>query len=311
MKQVRLGYACINMELSSRKKDARVTCNRSMIRKTFDQKGLPYASELALKNVADLCRVIKWNAEHGIEVFRITSCMFPWASEYQLEDLPDFDRIKKQLERAGQLARDVGQRLSFHPGPFNILTSPKEHVVRNSYIDLEIHGKVFDLMGMPRNHWSKINIHIGAAYGDRESSIERWCRNFEGLSDAVKSRLTVENDDKPSLYSTRMLYEGIYKRMGIPIVFDSLHHQCGPQDATHSEALAMAAESWPSGIRPTCHHSNSRLVHENNGKINSHTDWYYEPFDNCGHAVDVVLEGKMKERALFKYQEDFCLSQAA
>jgi UV DNA damage endonuclease len=222
-----------------------------------------------------------------------------------LEELPDFESIAQSLSKAGKLAREGGQRLSFHPGHFNILTSEKQGVVENSYKDLELHGRIFDLMEMPRNHWSKINIHIGASYGDRASAIDRWCRNFEGLTDAVKSRLTVENDDRPNLYSTRMLYEGIYKRVGVPIVFDSLHFECGPQDSTYQEAIDMAVSTWPQGVRPTCHHSNSRLRHEGEGTINSHSDWYYLPFDPCGHQVDVMLESKMKERALFKYLADF------
>lgn len=303
MGSIRLGYACINMELQN--SPEKVQCSRGMIRRTFDKVGLSGASELALKNCRDLGRVIKWNNERGIKVFRITSCLFPWGSEYQLEQLPDFERIAKALGHAGRLAREGGQRLSFHPGPFNILTSPKSGVVENSYKDLELHGRIFDLMGMPRDHWSKINIHIGASYGDRESSIERWCRNYEGLSESVRSRLTVENDDKPNLYSTKMLYEGIFKRVGVPVVHDSLHHQCGPQDVSHAEALGMAVESWPKGIRPTCHHSNSRLKYEGEGVMNSHSDWYYEPFDNCGFDVDVMLESKMKERALLKYEEQF------
>lgn len=302
MTDIRLGYACINMELQDKEG---VQCSRGMIKRTFAQKGLPWASELALKNVTDLCRVIEWNNHRGIKAFRITSCLFPWGSEYELEQLPDFEQIAQMLARAGRRARDGGQRLSFHPGPFNILTSPKEGVVANSYKDLEMHGRIFDLMGMARDHWSKINIHIGASYGDRDSAIDRWCRNFEGLSDSVKSRLTVENDDRPNLYSTKMLYEGIYKRMSVPIVHDSLHHQCGPQDASHEEALGMAVETWPKGIRPVCHHSNSRLKHEGEGTINSHTDWYYEPFEAHGHGVDVMLESKMKERALFRYEQEF------
>lgn len=303
MSDIRLGYACINMELQESKD--KVQCSRGMIRRTFDKQGLPGASKLALQNVTDLARVIKWNNNMGIKVFRITSCLFPWGSEYALEQLPDFERIAKALAHAGKLARDGGQRLSFHPGQFNILTSPKEDVVKNSYGDLEMHGKIFDLMGMPRDHWSKINIHIGASYGDRPSAIDRWCRNFEGLSESVRSRLTVENDDRPNLYSTKMLYEGIYKRVGVPVVFDSLHHQCGPQDVSHAEAISMAVETWPAGIRPVCHHSDSRLRHEGDGTVNSHTDWYYTAFDACGFGVDVMLESKMKERALFKYLKDF------
>ena len=302
---VRLGYACLNTTLQSRK--PRVTCNRGMIKRTFKAKGVAYASELALQNTADLIKIIQWNIVHDIKVFRITSCLFPWASEYELEQLPGFERISLNLKKAGSIARTAGMRLSFHPGPFNILSSPKPHVVQNAYKDLEIHGKIFDIMEMPRSHWSKINIHIGASYGNREKALNTWCKNFEGLSESVRSRLTVENDDKGNLYSTKMLYEGVYQRLGVPIVFDSHHFECGPQDADYDESLLMAIDSWPDGITPQCHHSNSKKLYENDKvAINAHSDWYYEPFNDCGFDLDVVLECKKKELALLKYRKDFC-----
>ena len=301
----RFGYACINMSLQEAK--PRITCNRSMIRRTFDAKGIEYASELALQNTADLIKHVAWNNMHGVKVFRVTSCLFPWASEYNLQDLPDFEAIKSNLEVAGKMALDNGQRLSMHPGQFNVLTSPREHVVQNCVTDLSIHGEIFDLMGMPRSQAAKINIHIGGAYGDHKSATDRWVKNYDLLPDSVKSRLTVENDDKPSMYSTKMLYEMIYKRTGTPIVFDSHHFECGPQDSTYEDAFLMAVDSWPDGIRPQCHHSNSRKKYEDpTAKVVSHSDWYYEPFNDCGFSVDVVLECKKKERALFKYLKDFC-----
>lgn len=301
----RFGYACLNTTLQNQK--PKVTCNRGMIKRTYAAKGLPYASSLALQNTEDLIKIIQWNADHNINVFRITSCLFPWASEYELEQLPDFLQINDNLAKAGALARDNTQRLSFHPGPFNILSSPKEHVVKNAYKDLETHGKIFDLMGMPRNHWSKINIHIGASYGDRKTALDRWCKNFEGLSESVRSRLTVENDDKGNLYSTKMLYESIYQRLEVPIVFDSHHFECGPQDVDYEESFLMAIDSWPTGIRPQCHHSNSKALYEDEKvMMNAHSDWYYEPFNDCGFDVDVTLECKKKELALFKYLKDFC-----
>lgn len=304
MTNIRLGYACINMELQEKKE--KVHCSRGMIRKTFDKQGVKGASKLALENVLDLVKMIKWNNERGIKVFRITSCLFPWASEYKLEQLPDFERISSVLAQAGKIAMEAGQRLSFHPGPFNILTSPKQKVVDNSYIDLEHHGRIFDLMGMPRNHWSKINIHIGASYGDPASGMERWCKNFEGLSESVRSRLTVENDDKKSLYSTKMLYEGIFKRVAVPIVWDSHHDELGPQDASPRESFEMAFDSWPKGIRPVCHHSNSKKLFEDSSVAeNAHSDFYFKPFPDFAKGVDVVLEAKAKERALFKYVKDF------
>jgi hypothetical protein len=40
----------------------------------------------------------------------------------------------------------------------------------------------------------------------------------------------------------------------------------------------------------------------------AHSKWYYEPFNDCGFDLDVVLECKMKEHALLKYRKDFILN---
>ncbi len=300
----RFGYCCINLTLQKAEK---VMTNRTMRRKTFDLKGLGYTSELASDNTRDLVRILEWNAEHGFEVFRMTSTLFPWASEYEVDDLPGIEGIRDNMRRAGELARKTGQRLSFHPGPFNCLASPKENVVLNCIKDLSIHGEQMDMLGMPRDHNAKINIHIGAAYGDRETALDTWCRNFERLPESVRSRLTVENDDRKNLYSTKMLYESVYKRLGVPIVFDSHHFQGGPQDAADEEAFLMAYETWPNGIRPVCHHSNSKKKYEDPSCRSeaAHSDYYYEPFDSCGKSVDVAMEAKAKELAVFDYLQKF------
>ena len=228
------------------------------------------------------------------------------SATYSLTDLPDYDQIVINLQEAGRLAQLHGQRLSTHPGQFNVLTSQSERVVLNALDELDKHGQVFDLMGLPSSPAAKINIHIGGAYGDRASAMDRWCKNYERLSDSTKARLTVENDDKPALYSTKMLYDNIVSRTGTPIVFDSHHFTCGPQDSTYEEAFQMAVSSWPRGVRPQCHHSNSRKNYEDpTARVNAHSDWYYEPFNDCGNSVDVVLECKKKELAVFKYLHDF------
>ena len=306
-KMIRLGYACINMELQETRG---IQCSRSMIRRTFDQKGITYASQLALQNCRDLVEVVKWNNVNGIKVFRITSCLFPWASEYNIDDLPDIEGIAAALAEVGVVAAAGGQRLSLHPGPFNILASETDRVVQNCITDLRIHGKMMDMMLQPENRWAKINIHVGAAKGDRQKALDTWCRNFERLPDNVKSRLTVENDDKANLYSIQHLYDGVFKRTGVAIVADQHHHECGPQDLPWAEALPLAASSW-GAVRPTCHLSNSRQLEDPKEARNAHSDWYYTPFIDCGLEVDVVLEAKMKEKALFKYQADFLNIKAA
>ena len=301
---INLGYACINTKLSGLPKSKRITTNRTMIKRTFQQKGIKYASELALANVRDLKKIIQWNEDHNIKFYRMSSEMFPWASEYNIEDLPDFEKIARIMGEAGDLANKYGQRLTTHPGPFNKLASPKEKVVLATITDLEIHGKMMDLLKQPRSPWAKINIHVGAAYGDKPMALGNFNRNFERLSDAVKTRLTVENDDKKSLYSTKELYEEVYQKIGTPIVFDYHHHKFCDGDLREQDALALALSTWGQ-TKPVVHYSQSRCEEHNDNKIreNAHSDSYWTPFNPHGFIFDCMLEAKHKEQALFKMRQ--------
>ena len=297
-----LGYACINMELSAVK--PKVSTNRTMRKKTFQDKGIDYASELILQNVTDLLTILKWNAKHDIHFFRISSEIFPWASEYNLEDLKDFDAIEEALYEAGLFANEHDIRLTCHPGPFNKLCSPNEQVVLNTIKDLEINGQMMDLLCQPRSTWAKINIHVGAAYNDKPTALATFCKNFDRLSDAVKSRLTVENDDKESLYSTQELYDGVFKHINIPIVHDYHHHTMCTGGLSQHDAVALALTTW-GDVVPVVHYSQSRSFEHNDPKIRpqAHSDSYWTPIDTFGYRMDVMLECKHKEIGLFKMRE--------
>lgn len=306
-----LGYACINMQLSyptewgnQPRGTERITTNRSMIRRTYDAKGIAYASELSLLNVQDLERVIDWNEANDIKFYRMSSNVFPWASEHGIENLPDYGQICEVLKRCGDKATAYGQRITTHPGPFNKLTSPREQVVLNTIKDLEIHGQLFDLMGLPRTPYAKINIHVGAHYNDKPLAIDNFCNNFLRLSDGVRSRLTVENDDKPSLYSTRELYDDVYSRIGIPIVHDFHHHEFCTGGLDQEEALLLAATTW-GDVTPVTHYSQSRSVEHNDPKIKpqAHSDSYWKPVNTYDLPVDVMLECKHKEIGLYQMQK--------
>ena len=300
-----LGYACINMGFSTRPKTKRITTNRSMIRRTFDEKGIAYASELALQNVRDLNTILEWNLANNIYFYRLSSDLFPWASEYDMEELPDYGAILAACKRAGNFAKKHGIRLTSHPGPFNKLASPKERVFQLTYTDLKVHAEVFDMIGLPRTPYAKLNIHVGAAYGNKPVALDTFCKNFERLPESVRSRLTDEIDDKPSLYSTKELYEGVYKRIGIPIVFDFHHHMLHPDGQTEQEALELALSTWPSNIIPVVHYAESRSVEYNNPKIKpqAHSDYINGPINDYGHCIDVMIEAKHKELALLRYRE--------
>ena len=302
-----IGYACINMQLSypqkygGKEKGVKpITTGRSMIKRTFESKGLDYANELTLANVMDLNRIIDWNILNGYKFFRMTSGLAPWKSEYEWDDLEDISTIRTYLRSAGIKCETHNVRITSHPGPFNVLTSPHEHVVENCISDLTDHGDTFDMMNLSRTPYNKINIHIGGAYGDKPKSMERFCKNFERLPESVQSRLTVENDDKASMYSVKELYDGIYKRIGIPIVFDYHHHRFCDGGLSEQEALELAISTWPDDIVPVVHYSESRSKEQLDEKIKpqAHSDLIKQLPNTYGHNVDIMVEAKHKELAI-------------
>jgi UV DNA damage endonuclease len=296
---MRLGYACINMTLQ---KTGGYTTNRSMRQKTFNEKGLPYCSELALQNVKDLVHIIKWNNEMGIKQFRMSSDIFPWMAYYQLDELPDYEEICDYLYMAGDEASGK-QRLTFHPGHFNVLGSPNPTVVNKTIKELNQHSEIMNIMGLSRTHYNKINIHIGGAYGDKQATLDRWINNYHKLCFSTQERLTVENDDKENMYSVKELYEGIYKKIGVPIVFDFYHHKFCTGGLTEQEALELALSTWPKDIVPLTHYSESRRKEhlDESIKAQAHSDLIYNKIPTYGHEFDCVVEAKHKELAIVNY----------
>jgi UV DNA damage endonuclease len=294
-----LGYACINMELRKQKIFAGRTCRKDK----FKREGLRYVGDLGIQNLRDLYKIVQWNERNGIKFYRIGSDIFPWSSEYEYSDLPQYKEACTILKTIGDYATKVGQRLTFHPGPFNILGSQKDNVIERTIVDLRHHSEIFDLMGFEPSVYNKINIHVGAAYKDKYAVLTKWCESFQRLDERLKKRLTIENDDKTSLYTVADLYEHIHKVVGIPIVFDYHHHSCHPGDLNHSEALKLAISTWPEGIKPAVHFSSSRQIEDPKARVQAHADYVYGDIDTFGNDIDIMLEVKAKEQALLQYRK--------
>ena len=292
-----LGYACINTTLQKQ-----VSTNRTMMKRTFEAKGMDYVSDLALLNSRDIIKILEWNRQHGIKLFRLSSSIIPWGNNIDITQLKDYKEIKSELKKAGDFAKFWDMRITCHPGPFVVLTSPKDNVVDNAISDLEMHGKLFDMIGLSKTPYNKINIHCNGVYGDKITAMNRFCENFNRLSHSVRSRLTVENDDKASMYSVKDLMY-VHKKIGIPIVFDYHHHQFCTGDMTEQEALQLASTTWPKGIRPIVHYSESKALHENNikEKPQAHS-LYINAIPNTYELdVDIMVEAKAKELAILPF----------
>jgi UV DNA damage endonuclease len=295
---MRIGYACINMTLG----EQGITTNRGMTKKTFQNKGLPYVSELSLQNVRDLVEVIKWNEKHDITLYRMSSDIFPWSSEYDFNDLPDIDKIKNIMSGLGNLIKQYGHRVGFHPGPFNVLASPNEDVVKKTVSELNKHSQIMDMLDLSISPFAKINIHVGGAYGNKQDALKRWVDNFQLLDENTKRRLTIENDDKPNMFSVKdLLY--VHEHTNIPIVFDYHHHNCHNDGMTTEDALKLAVATWPKGMTPVVHVSEPR----DDKNFRAHHDYVKNEVNTYGYDLDLMFESKAKELSVLEYRKNFKL----
>lgn len=60
----------------------------------------------------------------------------------------------------------------------------------NSILD---HNEMLDRLGLDLD--SVMIIHMGGMYGDKPAALERFKKNYVNLSDKVKRRLVLENDE--------------------------------------------------------------------------------------------------------------------
>jgi len=299
-----IGYCCISIGINNgKKKKDFITVNRGMVKKTFLTKGLDYVLELSIENLKDLLKILKYNLENNILVYRLSSDIFPWMSEYKFKDLPNFNYINSLLIKIGDYIKENNMRCGFHPSHFNVLASDNPNVVIKTIDELNKHSEILDLMGLEQSHYYSINIHVNTTKPTRELAAERFCTQFHNLSESCKKRLVVENDDGLNQYSTKMLYDLIHTKIGIPITHDFHHHNYGPQDISQEEALKLAFSTWD--VKPLTHMSSPKTIEDSSGKNTAHADYIYEKIETYGLDVDVEIEAKAKDLAVIKYINEY------
>lgn len=296
-----LGYACQNLSLAEgRKKKDRILTDRTLRQSGFS---LERVGDLAVQNSADLLPILEWNQKNGIRFFRIGSGMFPFMDHpdlrYGLEDLSQThrDAVTAALARAGAYGRAHGMRLSCHPGPYTCIASPDPQTVSKSILCLEMHSLIADLLGYGPEF--AINIHVGGTYGDKSGTAQRFCRNFSSLPQTLQNRITLENDDKESMWSLSDLHSYIWKECGVKLVLDIHHHRfCNREPVT--EAASLAFETWNGFLEiPKIHYSESKP----NSRPQAHSDYIQYPIPDLGdREYDVMIEAKAKDLALLRYR---------
>ena len=254
-------------------------------------------------------------------MYRMATALAPYASH---PDLPQFRdqpaRHAKRLAQVGARARELGIRLSTHPGQYTVLNSEDARVQRLAAEELEVQAELMD--GMRLGPEAVVVLHVGGAAGGLDAARDRFEAGFALLSGAARGRVVIENDDRSfGLGAVLPLAE----RIGRPVVWDALHHRCHDPDGIPArEALRLALATWPDGVTPKVHFSSPRTaVEERRRKVvlpplRAHADLVdpiaFEAFLEHtvdGADVDVMLEAKAKDLALLRLREQLAARQVA
>lgn len=297
---MKYGYACINTELAKQN----ISTNRTLRRKTLAEQGLGYYENLVIQNLLDLKKILEWNESHDIRFFRISADLFTHRDQINIKRLPSYNNIILPLLKAnGNYILEHNHRVSIHADHFTILASQNRDVVNNSIRDLEFFGEVFDLMGLPRTHEYKINVHVGTHKPTKEEAGWRFYKQLDKINAGALSRLTVENDDNLNGFAVIDLYNHVYKHFKVPIVFDYHHHMLNPGGLSEEQALRLSLSTWPTGITPVTHYSSSKKLYEDNSSRDiAHADYIHNKVQTYGLDFDIMFEAKMKEQSILRYQ---------
>jgi len=260
-------------------------------------------SSICLANVLSLQRALSFAAGNGIGAFRILSPLFPRYTHpkvgYRLEELPHADAIKKEMSAIRDYRNSHDIRLSFHPDQFNVLSSPRRQVVRNTLGELEYQGMLAEYVGA-----EVINIHAGGRYGSKTEALKRLAGNFRQLSETVRSRLTLENDD---LSFTPADLLPVCRQLGIPFVYDIHHHRCLPDGMHEEKATEQCVAQWEALGREPYFHISSPKNGWQGGSPKAHADYINpEDFPPCwrGLTATIDVEAKAKELAVLQLKKE-------
>ena len=289
---LRLGLCC---QFAREPIKFRTTTATAMLRRSRPER-LARLAELCRHNADALMASLEFCARHGIGAFRVNSQILPVKTHpqagYAIAELPASRAIIARFRECGAFARAHELRLSFHPDQFVVLNSPNPKTLAHSLAELNYQAEVAEWVGADTS-----NIHGGGGYGDKPAALRALRRNIERLSASVRSRLTLENDDK--VYTPADLLP-VCGDTGVPLVYDVHHHRCLPDGLSIEAATEQAAATWK---REPLFHLSSPIEGWHGPKPQRHHD-YIDPRDFPtvwkNRALTVEVEAKAEELAVLQ-----------
>ncbi|MCJ1465466.1 UV-damage endonuclease [Pseudocyphellaria aurata] len=276
------------------------------------ERGQAFVETLGLANARDIVKMLRWNDRYGIKFLRLSSEMFPFASheEYGYKLAPF---ASEALAEAGRVAAELGHRLTTHPGQFTQLGSPRKQVIDSAIRDLEYHAELLSLLNMPpqQDRDAVMILHLGGVFGDKTATLDRFRENYKGLSQGIKNRIVLENDDVSwSVHDLLPLCE----ELNIPMVLDYHHHNINFDADQIREGTNDIVELYPrilatwkkKNITPKMHYSEPTPAAITAMQRRKHSP-RVATLPPCPPTMDLMIEAKDKEQAVFELMRAFKL----
>lgn len=264
--------------------------------------------------------ILLYLAQQGIHCYRLADDLAPYLTD------PNRPEFAGQIDQCGELLTDVGNlarahaiRLTIHMPLHVTLAAGEDSIAAQSAAEIAARAQLLDGLGCGPE--GVLVMHIGGTQADRAASLQRFATRYESLPERSRRRIVIEPDeDSFSLVELLCLHQQI----GVPIVFDTLHHQINnPEQVSLSVALALALATWPRGVRPKVHFSSQRteahILPARRGQVQrliapqlgQHAD-FINPFEFAQFikaaaglpAFDIMLETKASDLALLRLRDD-------
>ena len=283
--KVRLGYACITNCIND-SSSSPYTYSEYLKDGDIDK-----LDRVIISNLKSLNNIIDYNIKNNIHFYRISSKIIPLATKDDVK-FDYINKYKSYYDTIGKKISDSKMRVDFHPDQFCVLNSVKSDVVSNSVKILEYH---YNLLNMLNVNDKILILHVGSSTFGKENSISRFINNFNKLPDYLKKCIVIENDDKVFNVSDTLK---ISDMINVPIVLDYHHYKCNKSDID----IERIFKTW--NIKPKLHFSSPK----SKKNFRSHSDYinsddfieFIEFIKKYNTDVDIMLETKMKDEALFR-----------
>lgn len=293
---VRLGYVSISKTLEEKAKFK--TINYTNYQKEDEEKSKEKLDNIIKNNLETLNKIIKYNIKNNIHFYRLTSNLIPLAT---LDEV-NFNYTDKYKNLYNEISKNIinnNLRIDMHPSEYTILNTVRSEVLDNTIKILKYHEDIINNLKIKK---PIMIVHVGSNTFGKKASLTRFVNNFYKLPISIQHKIAIENDDKT--FNVEDILK-LCKKLNVPMILDVHHNKCNPSEKPLEFYLQTIFNTWKTNT-PKIHFSSPK----NNTKkdIRTHHNYinvdefilFLEKAKYYTEKLDIMLEAKMKDEALFR-----------